>query len=78
MANANISTIQITNTFDEWRVATNDLVTDRNILRNHPYVKDNSNFEIANGAMTISRSTGGTLLTIAGSGSVANLPPAIR
>ena len=68
MANANITQVQVTNTFDEWRVATNDLISDRNILRNHPYVKDNSNFRIANGAVTIARSTGGTLLTIEGSG----------
>lgn len=68
MANANITQVQVTNTFDEWRVATNDLISDRNILRNHPYVKDNSNFRIANGAVTIARSTGGTLLTVEGSG----------
>lgn len=68
MANANINTIQVTSTFDEWRVATNDLITDRNLLRNHPYVKDNSNFRMANGAISIARSTGGTLLTIEGSG----------
>jgi hypothetical protein len=68
MANANITQVQVTNTFDEWRVATNDLISDRNILRNHPYVKDNSNFRIANGAVSIARSTGGTLLTIEGSG----------
>ena len=69
MANANITTVQVTNTFDEWRVATNDLVSDRNILRNAHYVKDNSNFTVANGEITISRATDGTLLTLTGQGS---------
>ena len=68
MANANISAIQVTNTFDEWRVATNDLIQDRNILRNKTYVKDESDLQLANGALTLSRSTGGVLLTITGSG----------
>lgn len=68
MANANISAIQVTNTFDEWRVATNDLIQDRNILRNKIYVKDESDLQLANGALTLSRSTGGVLLTITGSG----------
>ena len=66
MANANISTIAVTNTFDEWRVNTNDLIKDRNILRNHTYVKDNSDFKIANGSISIERSTGGTLLSVSG------------
>ena len=52
MANANISIVTVTNTFDEWRVATNDLISDRNILRNAHYVKDNSDFTVANGAVT--------------------------
>ena len=69
MANANISIVTVTNTFDEWRVATNDLISDRNILRNAHYVKDNSDFTVANGAVTISRSTGGVVLTLPGTGS---------
>ena len=71
MANANISSVQVTNTFDEWRVATNNLVTDRNILRNGPYVKDNSNFTVANGTVTVSRTGGGTLLTVTGNGGIS-------
>jgi cytoskeletal protein CcmA (bactofilin family) len=69
MANANISIVTVTNTFDEWRVASNDLISDRNILRNAHYVKDNSDFTVANGAVTISRSTGGVVLTLPGTGS---------
>jgi len=68
MANANISSIQVTNTFDEWRVATNDLIQDRNILRNATYVKDDADLQLANGALMLSRSTGGVLLTISGTG----------
>jgi hypothetical protein len=71
MANTNISHVQLVNTFNEWRAATNDLIEDRNILRNAHYVKDNSSFDIANGTMTISRSSNGTVLTVANSGNVA-------
>lgn len=77
MANSNISHIQLVNTFNEWRAATNDLVEDRNILRNAHYVKDNSDFtlsngsiSISNGTMFISRSSNGTVLTVANSGNV--------
>ena len=69
MANANITNITVTNTFDEWRIATNDLIQDRNILRNAHYLKDNSDFTVANGAVTISRATDGTVLTLTGQGS---------
>lgn len=54
MANANISAIQLTNTFDQLRVATNDLITDRNTLRNAAYVKDEKDFTVANGSVVIS------------------------
>jgi hypothetical protein len=66
MANANISIVNLVNTFDEWRTATNVLIQDRNILRNHAYVKDESDFILANGAITLARSTNGTLLTLLG------------
>ena len=71
MANTNISHVQLVNTFNEWRAATNDLIEDRNILRNAPYVKDGGSFDVANGSVTISRSSNGTVLTIANSGNVA-------
>lgn len=48
MANVNISHVQLVNTFDEWRAATNDLIEDRNILRNANYVKDNGTLTIFN------------------------------
>ena len=50
---ANISTITLTQTFDEWRTKTNDLIQDRNELRNSSYVKDESDLTIANGRMYI-------------------------
>jgi hypothetical protein len=71
MANANINSVLTTNTFDDWRVATNDLIKDRNLLRNYSYVKDNADFTLANGAVSISRSTGGTLLSVIGASSDA-------
>lgn len=71
MANANISFVQLVNTFNEWRAGTNDLIEDRNILRNANYVKDNGSFDVSNGTITISRpSSNGTLLTIANTGNV--------
>ena len=72
MANANINPVSVTSTFDEWRVNTNDLIKDRNILRNFNYVKDDANFTVANGEVTISRSTGGVVLTTTGSGGAAD------
>jgi hypothetical protein len=57
MANANISTVATTNTFDDWRVATNTLISDRNNLRNSGYAKDAGNFTLVNGALTLSNGT---------------------
>ena len=66
MANVDISLITLANTFNDWRVITNSLTTDRNTLRNSPYVKDNSDFILANGSVIVSngsisiaRTTGG-------------------
>lgn len=53
MANANFSLITVTNTFDQWRVTTNDLISDRNFLRNSNYVKDNGSFILSNGAVIL-------------------------
>ena len=63
MANANITQVTLVNTFDEWRTRTNDLIQDRNILRNANYVKDDFNFTLSNGAIQISRAAGGTTFT---------------
>lgn len=63
MANANINTVTLTNTFNEWRAATNDLITDRNILRNTDYVKDSGNLRILDGTFRISKAGGGTTFT---------------
>lgn len=57
MANANISTVATTNTFDDWRVATNSLITDRNNLRNSGYAKDSGSFTLVNGALTLANGT---------------------
>ena len=51
MANANIAIINVTNTFDEWRIATNAVANDRNQLRNSYYVKDEGDFRLAIGIL---------------------------
>jgi hypothetical protein len=79
MANANITHIQLVNTFNEWRAGTNDLIEDRNILRNSNYVKDG-------GALTLLSAAGQSntppLLTIGSTGNgnvfVSNLLTATR
>jgi hypothetical protein len=71
MANANISNVVLTNTFNEWRVATNDVINDRNNLRNSNYVKDGGDFTIASGALTISKAGGGTVLTVANDATIS-------
>ena len=57
MANANISAIATANTFDDWRVATNTLITDRNNLRNSGYAKDKGNFTLVDGSLALSNGT---------------------
>jgi len=64
MANANINLIQLANTFNDWRIAFNNIANSVNELRNgNPYYKDNGNFIIANGALLIT-STSGTGLSV--------------
>ena len=71
MANTNIPHVQLVNTFNEWRAATNDLIEDRNILRNAHYLKDNGTFTILANTSNIV-----PLLTVGNSGngnvSIAN------
>ena len=57
MANPNISTVATTNTLDDWRVATNSLITDRNNLRNSGYAKDKGNFTLVDGSLALSNGT---------------------
>ena len=71
MANANISNVVLTNTFNEWRVATNDVIEDRNILRNANYVKDGGDLTVSNGSVTIGKDGGGTVLTVANDATVS-------
>jgi hypothetical protein len=70
MANANISTITVTNTFDQWRVVTGvDLVNERNTLRNSDYVKDNGALILSNGTIVLDN---GSAIISNGSITVAN------
>jgi hypothetical protein len=71
MANSNIATIQVTNTFDEWRIATGvNLVNDRNTLRNGSYVKDGGDFKINNGVLRVAKAGDGTVVVVEGNGNV--------
>jgi len=68
MANANISTIQVSNTFDEWRIATGALITDRNTLRNSSYVKDSGDFKVNDGVLRVAKAGDGTIFVVEGAG----------
>lgn len=63
MANVDISLVTLSNTFDEWRTRTNDVISDRNVLRNANYVKDEGNLLVSNGTLRITKSSGGTTFT---------------
>lgn len=63
MANANIALVQLANTFDNWRVTTNDIANSVNELRNGNYYKDGGNFRIADGVLDITK-TSGTVLSV--------------
>lgn len=71
MANANIAIVNATSTFDQWRINTNDLITDRNMLRNSNYVKDDGNFVVANGILSLTKGTG-VNLTVTNDAAVSN------
>lgn len=71
MANANIAIINITNTFDEWRIATNATANDRNQLRNSDYVKDSGDFRLADGVLRLGLPTGGTALSVEGNSNIS-------
>lgn len=62
MPTANISHVTLSNTFSDWRAATNDLANSANELRNSNYTKENGAvLNIKNGALYINKQTGTTL-----------------
>jgi len=71
MANANISIITLTNTFDDWRIATNDTANDRNQLRNSYYVKDEGNFRLANGILYLGNNSTSNVLIAEGNSNIS-------
>ncbi len=71
MANANISLITITNTFDEWRIATNAVANDRNQLRNSKYVKDEGDFRIANGILYLGNNSTSNVFVVEGNSNIS-------
>ena len=73
MANANISYIQQANTFDDWRIATNNLANGANQLRNSLYYKDAGGMTFGPGASPLTLAcTSGTVLIVGADASVAN------
>lgn len=71
MANANIAIINTTNTFDEWRVATNAVANDRNQLRNSYYVKDDGNFRLANGILYLGNNSTSNVFVVEGNSNIS-------
>jgi hypothetical protein len=56
--NVNIALVTLANTFNDWRIGTNNLANSVNNLRNSNYVKDNGNFVLANGAIQVTATVG--------------------
>ncbi len=71
MANANIAIINITNTFDEWRIATNAVANDRNQLRNSYYVKDEGDFRLANGILYLGNNSTSNVFVAEGNSNIS-------
>jgi cytoskeletal protein CcmA (bactofilin family) len=61
MANANITLIALANTFNDWRIATNNLANSVNELRNGNYYKDGGGFTLPAGTLSITGTSGTTL-----------------
>jgi trimeric autotransporter adhesin len=63
MANVNIALVTLANTFNDWRIGTNNLANSVNNLRNSDYVKDAGSFIVAAGSLQVT-STSGTGLAV--------------
>jgi hypothetical protein len=62
MSNVNIGQVALANSFNDWRIITNNLSNTVNELRNgNPFYKDNGGFVIANGVLSITLTSGTTL-----------------
>lgn len=66
MANANLSLITLSNTFQQWMISDNNLINVANELINGNYYKDNGNMYLPNGTFFIT-STSGTGLSVTNS-----------
>jgi hypothetical protein len=71
MANSNIAIIALTNTFENWLVATNALANDRNQLRNSYYVKDEGNLRLANGVLYLGNTSAANVLIVEGNSNIS-------
>jgi len=63
-----ILSVETSNTFNQWRIATNSLISAANELRNNTYIKDgggiqisNGTIQVVNGAVQLDKTTGTTL-----------------
>lgn len=70
MANVNISMVVLANTFDHWRIITNNLSNSVNELRNGNYYKDGGNLTLANGSINLINGSG-TLLSVSGNATIS-------
>lgn len=73
MANANLSLIQYANTFDYWRIVTNNLANSVNQLRNGVFVVDNGQLVLSTASPGIViQNNSGTVLTVGGDEQISN------
>jgi hypothetical protein len=61
MAYANIGQITTANTFDHWRIVTNNLSTALNEIGGGNFTKDVGSFTFTTGSITLSKATGDAL-----------------
>lgn len=72
MANANISQVVLANSFNEWRIVTNNGSNSINELRNGNYYKDGGDLRVANGTIYLLK-TSGTVLSVGADATVTGL-----
>ena len=65
MANtANISIVEVANTFDQWRIQTNLLIDDIEEIVREDFSKPKGNVTITEGSLTLANAAGGVLLDV--------------
>ena len=72
MAYSNIQPITTSNTFDHWRLVTNQLTDAANTLYTGAFVKDAGSMTIANGPLNLTNATG-TMLSVTANASIGGI-----